>query len=257
VRILLLGDIVGRPGRKAVAAFLAGSGSGCDIVVANGENAAGGFGLTCSTADELFSAGVHVITSGNHIWKQKEIFPRLEEENSRILRPANAPPGNPGTGVCEFDAAGIRVRVLNLQGRTFMDGFWDCPFRTADRILSGSRPHLTIVDFHCEATSEKQVMGRFLDGRVTAVAGTHTHVLTADAGVLPGGTAYITDLGMCGSHAGIIGMAYDQARLRFLTGRPEKLTAAKGDERINGLEITLDEELSVESCRTIDERVRL
>jgi metallophosphoesterase (TIGR00282 family) len=256
LRILLLGDIVGRPGRKAVSAFLSGK-PGFDLVVANGENAAGGFGLTCSTADELFEAGISVITSGNHIWKQKEIFPLLDTGGTRILRPANAAPGNPGTGICEFTADGVRIRILNLQGRTFMDGFWDCPFRTADRILSGGRADVTLVDFHCEATSEKQVMGRFLDGRVTAVAGTHTHVLTADACVLPGGTAYITDLGMCGSHAGIIGMAYDQARLRFLTGRPEKLTSAKGDERINGLELVLDEELSVESCRTIDERIQL
>jgi metallophosphoesterase (TIGR00282 family) len=255
MRILLLGDIVGRAGRKAVTAFL-GREQVYDLVVANGENAAGGFGLTSSTADELFGAGVHVITTGNHIWKQKEVFSRLDEEGTRILRPANAPPGNPGTGVAEFEIDGARVMVVNLQGRTFMDGFWDCPFRTVDRILSSHRAQVIVVDFHCEATSEKQVMGRFLDGRVTAVAGTHTHVLTADARILQSGTGYITDLGMCGSHSGIIGMAYDQARLRFLTGRPEKLAVAEGDEHVNGLELQLDETLSIESLRMVDERIR-
>ena len=247
---------MGRSGRKAVTAFLNRE-KVYDLVVANGENAAGGFGLTGSTADELFDAGVHVITSGNHIWKQKEVFPRLDEKDTRILRPANAPPGNPGTGVAKLEVDEVRVMIVNLQGRTFMDGFWDCPFRMVERILAGNRAPIIIVDFHCEATSEKQVMGRFLDGRVTAVAGTHTHVLTADARLLPGGTAYITDLGMCGSHSGIIGMAYDQARLRFLTGRPEKLTAAKGDEHVNGLELLLDDTLSIESVRMIDERIRL
>jgi hypothetical protein len=256
VRILLLGDVVGRPGRKAVAAFL-GAAEGYDLVVANGENAAGGFGLTPATAEELFGAGVDVITSGNHIWKQKDIFPLLDTPGTRILRPANAPPGNPGTGVAELDLGGVAVRVLNLQGRTFMDGFWDCPFRTAERLVNGRRADVTVVDFHGEATSEKQVMGRFLDGKVTVVAGTHTHVLTADARILPGGTAYVTDLGMCGSHSGIIGMAYDQARLRFLTGRPEKLSAATGGERVNGLEVELDGDHSVVSCRTVDERIRL
>jgi len=256
MRILLLGDVVGRPGRKALTSFL-GVCEKYDLVVANGENAAGGFGLTRRTSDQLFDAGVDVITSGNHIWKQKDIFEVLEQGDSRVLRPANAPPGNPGTGVAGLLIGPVSVTVINLSGRVFMDGLWDCPFRMVDRILDNCDSDITIIDFHAEATSEKQALGRHLDGRVTVVAGSHTHVLTADARILPHGTAYITDLGMCGSHSGIIGMSYEQARLRFLTGRPEKLSVSEGEEHVNGLELVLDDEHSVESLRIINERVQI
>src|SRR5512137_1205623 len=187
-----------------------------DLVIANGENAAGGKGLTPETADELFGSGIDVLTSGNHIWAQKEILPLLNDD-APIIRPLNFAPGVPGRGYIRWR----NVLIVNLIGRTFM-GDADCPFRAVNQLLEGLtvKPEAIVVDFHAEATSEKQAMGHYLDGRVTAVVGTHTHVGTIDARVLPGGTAYITDVGMTGPQDSVIGVRKEQALERFRTQRP-------------------------------------
>jgi metallophosphoesterase (TIGR00282 family) len=252
MKILLLGDVVGRPGRTALITFLMNK--DYDFVVANGENAAGGFGLTKNTASQLLDAGVNIITSGNHIWQHKEVLDYIDEVDCPVLRPANYPPGNPGRGFIVMKHQGIRIMVINLQGRLFIPMALDCPFRTVDNIIRNNSADVVIVDMHAEATSEKQVMSRHLDGKATIVAGTHTHVLTADARVLPGGTACITDLGMCGSMSGIIGMATEEARIRFITGRHIRLKVAEGNTYVNGLEVVLNSELNVESLRLINEK---
>src|SRR3990172_7065216 len=201
--ILAIGDIVGSPGRRAASKLVPSLRQeyGIDFVIANAENAAGGFGVTPETAQELFDAGVDVLTSGNHIWAQKEIFPYLDSEMP-LLRPLNYPPGVPGRGFINKDG----VMVVNLIGRTFIGSF-DCPFQTMDKFLAELKPKppIIIVDFHAEATSEKTAMGRYLDGRVSAVLGTHTHVGTIDTQLLPKGTAYVTDIGMAGPADSIIG----------------------------------------------------
>ncbi|HHF42271.1 MAG TPA: TIGR00282 family metallophosphoesterase [Candidatus Aminicenantes bacterium] len=230
VRLLFLGDLIGRPGRQAMRRLLPGLISQYDptVVMANGENAAGGVGLTEKVAQELFEY-FDVITTGNHIWDKKEILPMLDKTN-RILRPANYPPENPGQGTTVIpDKNGYPVAVLNLQGRVFMEPI-DCPFRRADEEIARLRKKtpIIIVDFHAEATSEKQAMGWYLDGRVSAVLGTHTHVPTADGRVLPQGTAFVTDVGMVGGRDSIIGVKREQALQRFLSGRPQRFEPAKG-----------------------------
>ncbi|RLE03661.1 MAG: TIGR00282 family metallophosphoesterase [Candidatus Aminicenantes bacterium] len=230
VRLLFLGDLIGRPGRQAMRRLLPGLISQYDptVVMANGENAAGGVGLTEKVAQELFEY-FDVITTGNHIWDKKEILPMLDKTN-RILRPANYPPENPGQGTTVIpDKNGYPVAVLNLQGRVFMEPI-DCPFRRADEEIARLREKtpIIIVDFHAEATSEKQAMGWYLDGRVSAVLGTHTHVPTADGRVLPQGTAFVTDVGMVGGRDSIIGVKREQALQRFLSGRPQRFEPAKG-----------------------------
>ena len=252
MKILLLGDVVGKPGRTAVVSYL--KKHKYDFVVANAENAAGGFGLTKNTAAQLLDAGVNVLTSGNHIWQHKDVLEYIDQVNCPILRPANYPPGNPGKGFIVQNHQGIRIMVINLQGRLFIPMALDCPFRTADNILRNNSADVIIVDMHAEATSEKQVMARHLDGRVSILAGTHTHVLTADARLLPGGTAYITDLGMCGSMSGVIGMAPEEARIRFLTGRHTRLKVAEGNIHVNGFEVVLDSDLKVESLSLVNEK---
>jgi len=252
MRILLLGDVVGRPGREAVTAFLRDRRSVYDLVVVNAENAAGGFGLTRPLAEELLAAGAHVITSGNHIWQQHEVLDYIDQPGCPVLRPANYPPGNPGHGWVVLETCGARVLVVNLQGRLFMPMSLDCPFRSADSILRSNPADVVVVDIHAEATSEKQAMAHHLDGRAAVVAGTHTHALTADARVLPGGTACITDLGMCGVSGGIIGMDPSEARLRFLTGRPLRLRVAEGPTMVNGLDVMLDGALKVSGLTTIN-----
>lgn len=251
-RILVLGDIVGAPGRRAVARRIAGG--GYDLVVANGENASGGIGITPAVASQLLDSGVGVITSGNHIWAQKDIGPYLDRCGGRLLRPANLPPGNPGAGHVTVRCGDLDVMVVNLQGRVFMSPA-DCPFRTADRLLAGSPPPVVIVDFHAEATSEKIAMGRHLDGRASVVAGTHTHVQTADAGVLPSGTLFMTDLGMCGSPNGVIGVRWEGVRERFLAGRPGRLSVAEGDEMVNGLEACFGDAGELLSWSVVNDRV--
>ena len=240
VKLLMVGDVMGKPGRRAVAALLPPLRSelGLDLVIANGENAAAGRGLTEATAEELFDAGVDVITSGNHIWDQKEILPVLDQERA-IVRPLNYPPPAPGRGVLTHRG----VTVINLQGRTFMPAI-DCPFRAADAALAElPEDAIVFVDMHCEATSEKQAMGRYLDGRVAAVVGTHTHVPTADAQVFPGGTAYVTDVGMVGPAESIIGNEIEPVLRRFLSGRPTRLPVAEKSATVqfNAVLVEIDE----------------
>jgi metallophosphoesterase (TIGR00282 family) len=224
MRLLLIGDIVGRPGRRAVAALTPALRRELrlDVVIANGENAAAGKGLTQSTAREIFDGGVDVITSGNHIWAQNDIIPMLQTE-APVLRPANYPEGTPGRGITCF--AGLTA--LNLMGRTFMFDL-DDPFRAADRLLAGLPPGApVVVDMHAEATSEKIAMGWYLDGRVSAVIGTHTHVPTADARILPKGTAFISDAGMVGPRDSIIGVEPEPVIRKFLTGMPARFPVAE------------------------------
>ncbi len=239
--VLAIGDIIGSPGRWAVKELLPGLKQqyGVNIVIANGENVAGGLGLTLTTAEELFNVGVDVLTSGNHIWAQKEIIPYLNSEMP-ILRPLNYPPGVPGRGYIVFNNKAV---IINLIGRTFIGNF-DCPFRAMDKLLAElePKPAVVIVDFHAEATSEKMAMGRYLDGRVSAVLGTHTHVGTIDAQLLPQGTAYVTDIGMTGPINSIIGDDTDAVLDRFLSMMPNRLTVGKGKVTFNAILIRVDEE---------------
>jgi hypothetical protein len=239
VLVLAIGDIIGRPGRQAVKELLPGLKQhyGVGLVIANAENTAGGLGLTPDTADELFGAGVDVLTSGNHIWAQKEIMPYLESEMP-ILRPLNYPPGVPGRGYL----ASNQAVVVNLIGRTFMSNY-DCPFRAMDKLLAELEPQpvVIIVDFHAEATSEKMAMGRYLDGRVSAVLGTHTHVGTIDTQLLRQGTAYVTDIGMTGPLDSVIGDDTDMVIRRFLTMIPHHLSVGKGKVIFNAILVGVDD----------------
>lgn len=241
MKILAIGDIIGKPGRDAVKAILPGlkRDMSVNLVVANGENLAGGIGLTPSTAEELLLAGTDVITSGNHIWAQKEIYPFLDGRMP-ILRPLNYPPGVPGRGYLTLGS----VAVVNLIGRTFFAAHYDDPFRGMDSLLSELPPEIKIViiDFHAEATSEKMALGRYLDGRVSAVLGTHTHVGTIDAQVLPGGTAYVTDIGMTGPLNSIIGDDNQAVLQRFMTQIPQRLNVA-AEKRVvfNAILVEVDE----------------
>lgn len=256
MRILIIGDVIGQPGRKAIRTLVPGLRGefGIDLVVANGENMAGGFGITPETAQELLDSDVDVITSGNHIWKQKEIIPYINGEGP-LIRPANYPPGTPGRGYIRVGD----ILVVNLMGRVFMNTL-DCPFRMADRILEEvggpNRPKVIIVDFHAEATSEKQAMGWYLDGRVTAVVGTHTHVPTADTRILPNGTAFVTDLGMTGPYNSVIGSEVRSVLERFLTQMPGKLNVAAGPAVLNSVLVEVDEQQGVAtSIRRVDRMV--
>jgi hypothetical protein len=244
VNILLIGDIVGGPGRRAVREYLPliRNEHPISLVIANVENAAGGFGLTPSVTDELLDLGLDVLTSGNHIWDKKDI---LGEIDSRpyLLRPANYPPGVPGRGLCTIETEGLKISVLNLSGRVFM-GHMDCPFQAAENMLAGLKEitPVIILDFHAEATSEKQAMGWFLDGRVTAVIGTHTHVQTRDARLLPRGTAYITDAGMTGPSESVIGVKKDVVISRFLTQMPHRFETARRHPQLEGVIIEVESE---------------
>ena len=241
MRILMIGDIIGKPGRRALSRLLPQLRRELDIhlVTANAENTAGGFGLTPKTANALLQAGVDVMTSGNHIWDKKEILPHFDE--LPLLRPANYY-GAPGRGWLMHG----EVMVLNLQGRVFMPPI-DCPFREADRRLAeaaaelGHPPKVVLVDFHAEATSEKQGLAWYLDGRVSAVVGTHTHVATADARIMPGGTAYVSDLGMTGPLDSVIGTEVAPVLERFRTGLPQRFEPAKGPCILNSALIDIDD----------------
>jgi len=243
MNILFIGDIVGGPGRRAVEELLPRLVDRylIDLVVANGENAAGGIGITPAVADQLLGLGIDVLTSGNHIWKHKEILPYLDETD-RLLRPANYPPPTPGRGhVVVETAAGEPVAIINLEGRVFMNAL-ECPFRTADQILASLPPEVRtiLVDMHAEATSEKQAMGWHLDGRVSAVVGTHTHVQTADDRLLPGGTGYISDAGMTGPLDSVIGMKKEIVLERFLSQRPQPFKVAAHNIQLQGLVLKID-----------------
>ncbi len=229
MRVLMIGDIVGKPGRRAVAALVPALRRELriDVVVGNGENAAAGRGLSIKTARDLFNGGIDVITSGNHIWAQPDIIPQLESD-APIIRPANYPDAAPGKGVTSFGG----LTVINLMGRTFMYEI-DDPFRAADRLLAAIPPGSAIlVDMHAEATSEKFAMGWYLDGRVSAVVGTHTHVPTADQRLLPKGTAFVCDVGMCGPRDSIIGVDPAPVIRKFLTGMPARFTVAEGSPAV-------------------------
>jgi metallophosphoesterase (TIGR00282 family) len=244
MRILVIGDVNGRAGRRMVQTHLPRLilSHRIDYSVANVENAAEGFGVTPDLAEQLLGAGLDCMTSGNHIWDKQEVFDYLAVQ-PRLLRPANYPPAAPGAGVhLGATASGTPVAVVNLMGRVYMPPC-DDPFRAADRALEGlaGKARIVLVDMHAEATSEKQAMAHHLDGRVSAVVGTHTHVQTADESILPGGTAYITDLGMTGPYDSIIGIEKKLALKRFLTGMPVRFSVAKRDPRLCGVVIEVDE----------------
>jgi metallophosphoesterase (TIGR00282 family) len=237
VLILVIGDLIGRPARKAISQLLPGLRQqyALELIIANAENVAGGIGITPDTAKELLESGADVLTSGNHIWAQKEIIPHLDSDMP-ILRPLNYPAGVPGRGYLIVKG----VAVVNLMGRVFI-GDLDCPFRAMDQLLSKIKEKIIIVDFHAEATSEKVAMGRYLDGRVSAVLGTHTHVGTIDARILPGGTAYVSDIGMTGPIDSVIGDDADAAIQRFLTQIPHRLGVGKGKVAFNAIVVEVDD----------------
>lgn len=245
MKILAIGDVIGKPGRRAVKQFLPGLINEYDInfVVANGENSAHGIGITLNTARELNESGVDALTTGNHVWAQREMIQSLDSD-PRIIRPLNFPPAAPGRGFAIFGD----VMVVNLIGRVFV-GQYDCPFRTMDSLLSTVTPlpKIIVVDFHAEATSEKIALGRYLDGRVSAVVGTHTHVGTTDARVLPGGTAYVTDIGMVGPVDSIIGDDVENVLNSFLTGLPHKLSVGKGRVSFDAMLLDIDEKTGMAS----------
>jgi len=229
MKILLIGDIIGKPGRHAVHQCLTKvrSEHSIDFIIANGENIANGTGIQPDTFKILLDMGVDVVTTGNHIWSKKEAREILGKD-ARLLRPHNYPSENPGTGLGIYDCKGTPIAVLNLMGRVFMYPI-DCPFKTADKALEqiGTKAKIVMVDMHCEATSEKRAMGWYLNGRVSSVTGTHTHIMTADEEILPGGTAYLTDIGMSGSPNSVIGMKQQQVLYRFLTGAPARFEVSE------------------------------
>jgi 2',3'-cyclic-nucleotide 2'-phosphodiesterase len=243
MRILFVADVIGSPGRRTAKGLLrlVRDRVGAQAVVLNGENAAGGFGLTPENVREFLDLGVDVITTGNHVWDKVELRPLLESE-PRLLRPANYPPGNPGSGVAVVTVGRARLAVLNLQGRVFMPPI-DDPFQAVDRLLAEleDRADVVVMDFHAEATSEKQAMARYVDGRLAAIVGTHTHVQTADERVLPGGTAAITDLGLTGSLGGVIGMnARISVERQRLQSRGQRLQPADDELHLQGAVVEVD-----------------
>jgi hypothetical protein len=243
MKILMIGDVVARPGRLAVLERIQDLREQYDIdfVVMNAENVAGGFSITPRLADELFASGIDVMTSGNHIYDKREVIPYIERQ-PRLLRPANYPPGSPGKGLWTGEVRGVSVAVINLIGRVFMPPA-DDPFRSADELVN-SLPQdvkIRLVDMHGEATSEKSAMGWYLDGRVSAVVGTHTHVPTADERILPNGTAYLTDIGMTGSYAGVIGMDRKDVIARFTSAINKRAEHSTGDVRICAALLDIDE----------------
>ena len=237
--ILAIGDVIGKPGRQALNTFLPQIKQeyGVDLTIVNAENSAHGIGVTPDTAEELLKAGADVLTSGNHVWSHKTILPYLDSEMP-LIRPLNYPPGVPGKGYIVKNG----VLVVNLVGRTFM-GNYDCPFRAMDTLLASleNKPKLIIIDFHAEATSEKVALGRYLDGRVSAVLGTHTHVGTIDARILPGGTGYVTDIGLTGPIDSVIGDDPENVIKRFLTLLPYRLSAGAGKSVINAILVRVDD----------------
>ncbi len=260
MKILFAGDIVGSPGRRAVTLLVPKikKKEKIDFVIANGENAAGGSGVTPKIADELFDSGVDMITSGDHIWKRREIIGILDEKPN-ILRPANYPPGVPGMGgYVDRTNKKAPVGVINLVGRVFMEAV-ECPFRKATEEIEEMKKDakIIIVDIHAEATSEKIAMGWYLDGLVSAVIGTHTHVQTADERVLPQGTAYITDVGMTGPHDSVIGRRKEQILARFLTQLPTRFEMAEDDVQLNGVILDVDEGTGkAKSIKRVQEKVK-
>jgi hypothetical protein len=245
MKILFIGDIVGRPGRDSLKNHLTNilEERQIDLCIANAENSASGNGITPRLVEELLSLRIDVLTSGNHIWNKKEILSYFEQQ-PRLLRPANYPPTAPGNGFfVGTTRSQVPFAVINLQGRVFMPMI-DCPFRTAEAILRqlGPQTKTILIDFHAEATAEKQALGWYFDGKVSAVFGTHTHVVTADEQILPGGTAYITDVGMTGPHDSVIGVDKGIILPKFVSQMPARFETAKGDIRINGVELEVNAE---------------
>lgn len=243
-KILFIGDIIGRPGRNAIKELLPKivAGHSPDVVIANGENVAGGFGITQGIYEELKDLNIDVITTGNHVWDRKEILDFLKPGVADLIRPANYPSGTPGAGCTVFKAAsGTKIGVLNLSGRVFMDAL-DCPFRVGSNAVKMLRQetNVIIVDMHAETTSEKQAMGWFLDGRVSAVIGTHTHVQTSDERILTNGTAYITDAGMTGPTDSVIGMKKETIIETFITKLPSRFEVATKGVELQGVVVTID-----------------
>jgi len=264
MRVLFIGDIVGSPGREIVRERLADlvSQKKIDLVIANGENSASGFGITPRIVEELLNCGVEVISGGNHSWDRREILEFMPHE-ARLLRPANFPDGNPGSGMYVGTAKnGVKYAVINLQGRVFLPAI-DDPFRKVDELLANlfADVAFVLVDMHAETTSEKIAMGWYLDGCATAVVGTHTHVATADEHVLPQGTAFITDVGMTGPHGGVIGMDKTAIIKKFLDGLPTRFEVAEGDVQLNAVLIQTDDQGSRNNAGRLKalsiERVRL
>ena len=247
MRILICGDVVGRTGRKAIVKYMPKLRERYDLdfIIVNGENAAGGFGITPKICDEFYDVGVDVITTGNHVWDQRDIIPHFDKEQ-RILRPDNFPAGTPGRGVAEFsDARGRRIVVMHLMARLFMDPL-DDPFAAMTLMLNtwrlGANADAIILDFHGEASSEKMAMGHFVDGKVSVVVGTHTHVPTADAQVFPGGTGYQTDLGMCGDYDSVIGIRKEISVERFVRKMPTvRMEAAAEEATLCGVMVDIDD----------------
>ena len=235
MRVLMIGDIVGRPGRQYLDECLNSIKGqyGPDMIIANVENAAGGMGITFDIADELLAKGIDVLTSGNHVWDKREVLEFIDDQE-RLLRPHNYPPGTPGRGYTVVQVGGQRVAVLNLSGRVFFAQHFSCPFRAVDEILNEleGRCDCVLLDFHAEATSEKVAMGWYVDGRVAAVFGTHTHVQTADEMILPNHTAYITDVGMTGPYESVIGMCKTTIIERYLTQLPSRFEVARGKRQL-------------------------
>ena len=261
MKVLFLGDVFGKPGRQAVRHFVPKliARHGVDLVVANAENSAGGAGVTPETADELLAAECDLLTSGNHIWSKREIVAYLEAPGSRLLRPANYPKGSPGRGRgVAATPDGRRLGVVNLEGRVFMRNL-DDPFQVVQQEVAALRADgvkLILVDIHCEASSEKNAMGHFLDGQVSAVVGTHTHIQTADQRVLAGGTAFITDVGMCGPWDSVIGVKKELVIQRFLTQRPVPFEPAKRETYLQGALIDIDDETAkARSIERVQERL--
>lgn len=230
MRIMLVGDVVGRAGRRAFRTMTPRlrAERKIDVVIVNGENAAGGKGFTRKALDELYEGGADIVTSGNHVWDKKDVFAFIDDEPF-LVRPANYPEGTPGRGYCIFPFKAANIAVLNLSGRSFMPAL-DCPFQKADEMLAEieGQADIIVLDFHAETTSEKLAMGHYLDGRADIVVGTHTHVQTADAQILPGGTAYITDLGMVGPHDSVLGVCTEIVIRKFRTGMPVRFEMAEG-----------------------------
>ena len=242
MRIMLVGDVVGRAGRRAFRTITPRlrSERRIDVVIVNGENSAGGKGFTRKALDELYAGGADVVTAGNHVWDKKDVFDFVDDEPF-LVRPANYPDGAPGKGWCIFPFKAVNVAVMNLSGRSFMPAL-DCPFQKADEMLAeiADQADVIVLDFHAETTSEKLAMGHYLDGRADIVVGTHTHVQTADAQVLPGGTAYITDLGMVGAHDSILGVRKEIVIQKFRTGMPVRFEMAEGAAEYAAVVVDID-----------------
>lgn len=249
IRGIFFGDIIGRGGRETVKRFLSSipEEEKPDIVIANGENASGGIGITPKTAFELKEIGIDVITTGNHIWRKREMYKEIHKV-PHIIRPANYPPGLPGSGIIIVKKRDVDIAVINLEGRTYMNQLIDCPFRKGDEIL-GQIPDVKvrIIDFHAEATSEKKALGFYFDSRVSVVAGTHTHVQTSDEDILDGGTGYITDVGMVGPLYSVIGLKKELAIDKFITSRPNRYEVGEGAQILNAISF----EISAETGRCL------